>query len=237
MDNLWINKNLMKNIFSKQKIYLCYKYFNEATHLLSAELMQTGSVWGFLPWYRFKQTISFSGSGLFYDIFAVLALIFSKIVNIFQVYTWLFWYLHNSNTIGSNVFHLNLFFQNRHILFLSSRSFYVMFIEFMFLILLLAYFCKNDTYITAICFPTMFLVYVILKQDAPEKDTIWKNILLKQEVPEKDTIWKTVLLNQETLEQIQSAKMFLWNMHPLETDSVCEVAVQSNITKVLRRRI
>ena len=148
-----------------------------------------------------------------------------------------FWYLHNSNTIGSNVFHLNLFFQNRHILFLSSRSFYVMFIEFMFLILLLAYFCKNCTYITAICFPTMCLVYVSLKQDAPEKDTIWKNILLKQEVPEKDTIWKTVLLNQEAFEKIQSAKMFLWNMHPLETDSVCEVAVQSNITKVLRRRI
>ena len=106
-----------------------------------------------------------------------------------------------------------------------------------FLILLLAYFCKNDTYIYARCFPTMFLVYVSLKQDVPEKDTIWKNILLKQEVPEKDTIWKTVLLNQETLEKIQSAKMFLWNMHPLETDSVCEVAVQSNITKVLRRRI
>ena len=132
-----------------------------------------------------------------------------------------FWYLHNSNTIGSNVFHLNLFFQNRHILFLSSRSFYVMFIEFMFLILLLAYFCKNDTYITAICFPTMFLVYVSLKQD----------------VPEKDTIWKDVLLNQEVLEKIQSAKMFLWNMPPLETDSVCEVAVQWNITKVLGCRI
>ena len=68
-------------------IYICYKYFNEAAHLLSAEFMQTGSVWGFLPWYRFKQTISFSGSGLFFDIFALLALIFSKILKIYQVYT------------------------------------------------------------------------------------------------------------------------------------------------------
>ena len=148
---------------------------------------------------------------------------FSKIVNIYQVYTWLFWYLHNSNTIGSNVVRLNLlFFSKSTCIFLSSRSFYVMFIEFMFfLILLLAYFCKNDTNITAICFPTMFLVYVSLKQD----------------VPEKDTIWKDVLLNQEVLEKIQSAKMFLWNMQPLETDSVCEVAVQWNITKVLGCRI
>ena len=122
-----------KTSFPNKKIYLCYKYFNETAHLLSAELMQTGSVWGFLPWYRFKQTMSFSGSGLFYDIFAVLALIFFKDSKHISSIYMTFWYLHNSNTIGSNVVRLNLlFFQNRHILFLSSRSFYVMFIEFMF---------------------------------------------------------------------------------------------------------
>ena len=45
------------------------------------------------------------------------------------------WYLHNSNTIGSNVFQLNLlffFFQNWNIITLSSRSLYVMFIEIVF---------------------------------------------------------------------------------------------------------
>ena len=56
----------MTYIFAN-KTYLCHKYFNEAVHLLSALFMQTGSVWGFLPRNRFKDTISFSGTGMFYD--------------------------------------------------------------------------------------------------------------------------------------------------------------------------
>ena len=47
----------------------------------------------------------------------------------------------------------------------------------------------------------MFLIYVSLKQDVPEKDTIWKDVLLRQEVPEKDTIWKDILLKQEVPEK------------------------------------
>ena len=230
-------KNLMKYIVCFQKI--CFKYFNEAAHLLSAEFMQTGSVWGFLPWYRFKQTMSFSGSGLFYYIFAVLDLIFFKdSKHISSIYmTFLIPSQLKHNRFKCSPFEPIIFSKSTYIIFIFKIFLCHVHPVYVFLILLLAYFCKNCTYITAICFPTMCLVYVILKQDAPEKDTIWKNILLKQEVPEKDTIWKTVLLNQEAFEKIQSAKMFLWNMHPLETDSVCEVAVQSNITKVLRRRI
>ena len=51
-------------MFAKQKYFYVTSTF---MHLLSAEFMQTGSVWGFLPRNRFKRTISFSGTGLFYD--------------------------------------------------------------------------------------------------------------------------------------------------------------------------
>ena len=85
MDNLWKNKKSEEIHYIFKKIR--YKHVNEAAHLLSAGCMQAVSVWGFLPWYRFKPTIYFSGSELFYDIFAVLAIIFSKITKIYQVFT------------------------------------------------------------------------------------------------------------------------------------------------------
>ena len=171
MHNLWINKkNLMKYIVCFKYIYICYKYFNEAAHLLSAEFMQTGSVWGFLPWYRFKQTISFSGSGLFFDIFALLALIFFKDTkNLSSIYITC-WYLHNSNTIGSNVFQLNLLFfsklkYNNLIVKIIIRHVYrdcVLFyftLSVFFLILLLAYFLQ-EWYIY-FC-DIFFAVYVVI---------------------------------------------------------------------------
>ena len=167
--------------------------------------MQTGSVWGFLPWYRFKQTMSFSGSGLFYDIFAVLALIFSKIVNIYQVYTWLFWYLHNSNTIGSNVVRLNLlFFSKSTCIFIFKIFLRHVHRVYVFLILLLAYFCKNDTFIFAICFPTMFIFSLcqpetmFLKRIPFEKMSSWNRKFLKRIRSEKISSW-----NRKFLKRIQ----------------------------------
>ena len=98
------------------------------------------------------------------------------------------------------------FFQNWNIITLSSRSLYVMFIEIVFfLILLLAYFLQEwyiyfcdmfSNHVFNLCQPETrcswkgyHLKRCILRQEVPEKDTIWKDILLKQEVPEKDTIY------------------------------------------------
>ena len=172
--------------------------------------MQTGSVWGFLPWYRFKQTMSFSGSGLFYDIFAVLALIFSKIVNIYQVYTWLFWYLHNSNTIGSNVVRLNLFF---------SKSTYIIFIFKIFLchvhrvyvfdftlsILLqewYIYYCDMfSNHVFSLCQPETRCSWkgYHLKKYPPETGSSWKGYKLKNCPPEPGSSWTNTICKNVSL--------------------------------------
>ena len=47
---------------------------------------------------------------MFFDIFALLALIFFKDTKKLSSIYITCWYLHNSNTIGSNVFQLNLLF-------------------------------------------------------------------------------------------------------------------------------
>ena len=69
MDNSWIiHGKPMENswIIHAKEIIFIHNYFHEADNLPSAEFMQTESVWSFLPRYRFKHTISFSGTSLFY---------------------------------------------------------------------------------------------------------------------------------------------------------------------------
>ena len=84
----------MKYIFPN-KTYLCHKYFNEAVHLLSALFMQAGSVWGFLPRNRFKDTISFSGTGMFYD-----GIFFQKFVFIQKLHPFHELFLSNQSFSG-----------------------------------------------------------------------------------------------------------------------------------------
>ena len=134
MDNSWINKNSDKNQFCKTKKYiyvsstLMRQLIFSLLSLCRQDLFEV-----FFPGTVSNKLCPFQEVVCFMIYLLSWLWFFSKIVNIYQVYTWLFWYLHNSNTIGSNVVHLNLlFFQNRHVLFLSSRFFYVMFIEFMF---------------------------------------------------------------------------------------------------------
>ena len=136
---------------------------------------------------------------------------FSKIVNIYQVYTWLFWYLHNSNTIGSNVVRLNLlFFQNRHILFLSSRSFYVMFIEFMFFDFTLSillqewykYYCDMfSNHVFSLCQPETRCSWkgYHLKKYPPETGSSWKGYKLKNCPPEPGSSWTNTICKNVSL--------------------------------------
>ena len=79
-------------MFAKQKYFYVTSTF---MHLLSAEFMQTGSVWGFLPRNRFKHTISFSGTGLFYD-----SIFFSESVFILKPYPFQELFLSNKSFSG-----------------------------------------------------------------------------------------------------------------------------------------
>ena len=83
MDNPWIiYGKFMENswIIHAKEILFIYHYFHEADNLLSAEFMQTKSVWSFLPRYRFKHTISFSGISLFYHNIFLNMLLFTKYI-------------------------------------------------------------------------------------------------------------------------------------------------------------
>ena len=173
--------------------------------------MQTGSVWGFLPWYRFKQTMSFfSGTGLFYYIFAVLELIFFKDSKHISSIYMTFWYLHHSNTIGSNVFHLNLFF---------SKSTYIIFIFKIFLchvhrvyvfdftlsILLqelYIYYCDMfSNHVFSLCHLETRCSWkgYHLKKYPPETGSSWKGHNLKNCPPEPGNSWKNTICKNVSL--------------------------------------
>ena len=72
MGNSWIihGKSMGNSwIIHAKEIISIHHYFHRADNLLSAEFMQTESVWSFLSRYRLKHTISFSGTSLFYFYF------------------------------------------------------------------------------------------------------------------------------------------------------------------------